>query len=170
MILLILIINSKIFHKKKLLKQYKLLNYNSSFIIHTIVFDKFNNFNYQFKIQNGYHIIKKKINWFKKPKLIIFNNKKIAIFLISAKIGKLNKNNELYFYENIKIINFKRKLNITYIKTQNLYFNFITQNIEAKGLINIYGNKFHIIGKNMKGNLRNKEIELLNNINFFYEK
>ncbi|MDQ1237607.1 MAG: LPS export ABC transporter periplasmic protein LptC [Wigglesworthia glossinidia] len=140
------------------------LNYSKFFIHHM-----HDGLKYSISAQYIHVISHNEHVFFSQPKIIIFDEYQVPIWIIESIQAYLSKDH-LHLSGSVKIKNFFYHSHIKQVLTENFKINLKTQDFISKKKTSLYGIYFYSIGNSMQGNLKKKFIRL-NTINtIFHEK
>lgn len=109
------------------------------------------------------------LSWFTHPVLTTFDTTKVPTWSIKADKAKLTNDRMLYLYGHVEINALTEDAQLRKITTDNAQVNLITQDVSSDDLVTLYGTTFNSSGLKMRGNLRNKNAELIEKVRTSYE-
>ncbi|MFV0265235.1 MAG: LPS export ABC transporter periplasmic protein LptC [Kluyvera sp.] len=109
------------------------------------------------------------LSWFTRPVLTTFDTTKVPTWSIKADKAKLTNDRMLYLYGHVEINALTEDAQLRKITTDNAQVNLITQDVSSDDLVTLYGTTFNSSGLKMRGNLRNKNAELIEKVRTSYE-
>ncbi|WP_395479699.1 LPS export ABC transporter periplasmic protein LptC [Candidatus Curculioniphilus buchneri] len=125
--------------------------------------------NYKLIANHIDYFAKEHITWFTKPSATIFDEKKLPTWMIKADLAKLTRNKILRLYGHVQVHNLTNAFQIQHIIMDNAVINLLTQDIYSDNIVTLHGIRFSATGMKMRGNLRNKTADLIENVHTFYE-
>lgn len=123
---------------------------------------------YQLISEDVKHFTESKETWFSKPFMTVFGKNAEPIWTVKADQAKLTQDRQLYLYDNIQIDNLDVNPQIKQINAQDAHINLITQDITSDHEVTLKGPFFSSTGLKLKGNLRDKTAELIENVETTY--
>lgn len=110
-----------------------------------------------------------KIIWFSKPVLTTYNESGIPTWTVRAQKAKLTSDKMLYLYGEVEVDSLSKDSQIQRISTQSAIVNLTTQDVSSEDKVTIIGLGLKSVGMKMRGNLRNRTAELIDDVNTHYE-
>ncbi|HBO23081.1 MAG TPA: LPS export ABC transporter periplasmic protein LptC [Providencia sp.] len=109
-----------------------------------------------------------KITWFSKPVLTTYNDAGIPTWTISSFKARLTKDNVLYLYSDVQVNSLTKESQLQRITTESAVVNLTTQDVSSDDKVTIIGQGLNSTGLKMKGNLRTKTAELIEDVKTHY--
>lgn len=109
-----------------------------------------------------------KITWFSKPVLTTYNDAGIPTWTISSFKARLTKDNVLYLYSDVQVDSLTKESQLQRITTESAVVNLTTQDVSSDDKVTIVGQGLNSTGLKMKGNLRTKTAELIEDVKTHY--
>lgn len=110
------------------------------------------------------HYSAKKETWFTLPVLTMYDIENKAIWRVKAKRAKLSETQMLYLFDDVEVNNLAANSQLKRITTDNAEINLTTQDITTDDRVVLSGLNFSSTGIKLRGNLRNKSAELLEQV------
>lgn len=109
------------------------------------------------------------VSWFDNPVMKTYDENKVATWSVRADKAKLTNDRMLYLYGNVVVNSLTKDSQLEKITTNNAQVNLTTQDITSDDRVTLYGRNFNSTGMKMRGNLRKKTAELIENVKTSYE-
>ncbi|QIQ22324.1 LPS export ABC transporter periplasmic protein LptC [Zophobihabitans entericus] len=105
---------------------------------------------------------------FENPNVTLYDKEKSASWNAKSNTAILTKNRILYLYEQVEFNNLTPNAQLERISMDNAKVNLITQIITSEDEVKIQGPGFYSTGDKLRGNLREKTANLLENVKTYY--
>lgn len=148
-------------------------------VIHTDVYNMEGFLSYTITAQDAQNYFYKKraeapdqpqnITWFTKPVMILFDKVPEPDWSLKSDRAKLVDDNMLYLYGHVELDSLVPTSGLKKITTETAEINLITQDVSSNDTVTVYGDHFSSSGMKMRGNLRNREADLLEKVKTDYE-
>lgn len=135
----------------------------------TYTYDSAGKLAYKLITDETYYFSSIKTSWFINPVLIIYDEKNIPTWTIRANKAKLTNNNMLYLYGSVQLNSLNSASYLQKILTENVTINLINQDVSSNDKVTIIGICLRSVGMKMRGNIRTRNTELIENVNTYYE-
>lgn len=109
------------------------------------------------------------VSFFTKPVMTAWDTNKVPTWAISADKAKLTNDRLLYLDGHVEVNALTPDSQLRKITTDRAVVNLITQDVSSDSLVTLYGTSFNSSGMKMRGNLRNKNAELIEKVKTSYE-
>ena len=109
-----------------------------------------------------------KVTWFSKPVLTTYNDAGIPTWTISSFKARLTNENVLYLYSDVQVNSLTKESQLQRITTESAVVNLTTQDVSSNDKVTIIGQGLNSTGLKMKGNLRTKTAELIEDVKTHY--
>lgn len=109
-----------------------------------------------------------KVTWFVKPVLTTYNQSGVPTWIMSSHKAKLTNDRVLYLYEDVFVSSLSADSQIQRITTQSAVINLVTQDVSSDDRVTIIGQGLNSTGLKMRGNLRNRTAELIEDVKTYY--
>ena len=109
------------------------------------------------------------ITWFTQPVLTTYDETKRATWVLTADKAKLTEDRMLYLYGHVVVQSQLSDSRLQRLTTNTAQVNLVTQDVTSNDSVNLRGIGFNSTGMKLRGNLRAKTAELLENVNTSYE-
>lgn len=110
-----------------------------------------------------------KFTWFTNPVLTTYSPTGDATWTVRANKAKLTNSKMLYLYGDVQIDSLSNDSQLQRISTDNAIANLDTQDVSSDDEVTIIGVGLKSVGLKMRGNLRDKHAELIEQVNTYYE-
>lgn len=124
---------------------------------------------YRLNADDVQNFAQEKITWFTNPVLTTYDPDKTATWTIRAKRAKLTNDRMLYLYGDVQVDSLTTDTQLRQITTDNAEVNLITQDVSSDDKVTITGTGLRSVGLQMRGNLRNRNAELIKDVQTYYE-
>lgn len=101
--------------------------------------------------------------------LTTYDPDKTATWTIRAKRAKLTNDRMLYLYGDVQVDSLTTDTQLRQITTDNAEVNLTTQDVSSDDKVTITGTGLRSVGLQMRGNLRNRNAELIKDVQTYYE-
>lgn len=135
----------------------------------TVVYSPEGALSYRLIAEHVEYFSDKAESWFTHPVLTTFDNNKVPTWAIKADKAKLTDDRMLYLYGHVEINALTEASQLRRITTDNAQVNLITQDVSSDDLVTLYGTTFHSSGLKMRGNLRSKTANLIEQVRTSYD-
>ncbi|MGL9769620.1 MAG: LPS export ABC transporter periplasmic protein LptC [Sodalis sp. (in: enterobacteria)] len=136
----------------------------------TVVYNPTGGLNYKLIADHVDFFANQKITLFIRPVATMFNENKVPTWTVKADKAKLIKDRMLlYLYGHVQVDNLTDASQLKRITTDKAMVNLVTQDVSSDEEVTLYGTDFNSTGMKMRGNLRNKTAELIENVKTSYE-
>ncbi|WP_312947803.1 LPS export ABC transporter periplasmic protein LptC [Superficieibacter sp.] len=135
----------------------------------TVVYSPEGALNYHLIAQHVEYYSDQATTWFTQPLLTTYDTTKVETWSIKADKAKLTNDRMLYLYGHVEVNALTPDAQLRKITTDNAIVNLITQDVTSDDLVTLYGTTFNSSGLKMRGNLRNKNAELIEKVRTSYE-
>lgn len=135
----------------------------------TIVYNQLGKLSYKLEAAEVKYYTLDALGLFIQPLMVLFDEKACATWSLQADKAKLTKNQMLYLYGHVELNNLMHTSKLISIKTDNAQINLNTQDLYSDKETTFCGTNFSAHGMQMRGNLRTKTAELINNVKSKYE-
>ncbi|MCW2257743.1 lipopolysaccharide export system protein LptC [Providencia alcalifaciens] len=109
-----------------------------------------------------------KVTWFTKPVLTTYNEAGIPTWTVRSKKAKLTNDRVLYLYDTVEVDSLSPDSQIQRISTQSAVINLVTQDVSSDDKVTIIGQGLNSTGLKMRGNLRSRTAELIEDVKTHY--
>lgn len=109
-----------------------------------------------------------KITWFSKPVLTTFNESGEPTWTVKAYKARLTNDRILYLYSDVQVDSLTNDSQIQRITTESAVVNLTTQDVSSGDKVTIIGQGLNSTGLKMKGNLRTRTAELIEDVKTHY--
>ncbi|EMM5118097.1 LPS export ABC transporter periplasmic protein LptC [Providencia stuartii] len=109
-----------------------------------------------------------KITWFANPVLTTYNEVGVPTWTVRALKAKLTNDRVLYLYNDVQADSLSPDSQIQRISTQSAVVNLITQDVSSDDKVTIIGQGLNSTGLKMRGNLRSRTAELIEDVKTHY--
>ncbi|EKT59972.1 LPS export ABC transporter periplasmic protein LptC [Providencia sneebia] len=109
-----------------------------------------------------------KVTWFTKPVLTTYNESGVPTWIVSSHKAKLTNDRVLYLYDDVFVSSLSPDSQIQRITTQSAVINLVTQDVSSDDRVTIIGQGLNSTGLKMRGNLRNRTAELIEDVKTYY--
>lgn len=110
-----------------------------------------------------------KITWFTNPVLTTYNDAGTPTWTVKSIKARLTKERVLYLYSDVQVDSLTPESQIQRITTDNAVVNLVTQDVSSDDKVTIIGHGLNSTGLKMKGNLRTRTAELIEDVKTHYE-
>ena len=110
-----------------------------------------------------------KITWFTNPVLTTYNDAGTPTWTVKSIKARLTKERVLYLYSDVQVDSLTPEPQIQRITTDNAVVNLVTQDVSSDDKVTIIGHGLNSTGLKMKGNLRTRTAELIEDVKTHYE-
>ena len=135
----------------------------------TLVYNPEGALSYRLIAQHVEYYSDQAVSWFTQPVLTTFDKDKIPTWSVKADKAKLTNERMLYLYGHVEVNALVPDSQLRRITTDNAQINLVTQDVTSEDLVTLYGTTFNSSGLKMRGNLRNKNAELIEKVRTSYE-
>ncbi len=136
----------------------------------TIVYNPIGQLSYKLMAKNVKYYTDSQQSWFSKPVMTLFDENAIATWKIQSDLAKLTNNRILYLYGHVEVKSLISTSQLKKIKTDSANINLITQDLVSDREMTIYGIDFISHCMKMRGNIRAKTAELIDQVKTNYER
>jgi lipopolysaccharide export system protein LptC len=147
---------------------YQTPTYQGEHIV-TVVYNPVGKLSYKLVAESVKYYTRGELSWFTQPVITLFNKEALATWSVRSDRAKLTKNRILYLYGHVEVDSLTATSQLEKIKTDNAKVDLSTQNISSNNKVTLYGTNFTSNGMKIRGNLRVKTAELINNVKTNYE-
>ncbi|MBP6122546.1 MULTISPECIES: LPS export ABC transporter periplasmic protein LptC [Providencia] len=110
-----------------------------------------------------------KITWFSQPVLTTYNEAGVPTWTVKAFKARLTSDRVLYLYSDVQVDSLNKESQIQQITTESAVVNLTTQDVSSEDKVTITGHGLNSTGLKMKGNLRTRTAELIEDVKTYYE-
>lgn len=138
----------------------------------TLVYSPEGAMNYRLVAQHVEYYSTDGVSWFTQPVMTTFDTQsadKTPTWSVKADKAKLTNDRMLYLYGHVEVNALTADSQLRRITTDEAQINLITQDVSSDKLVTLYGTSFNSSGLKMRGNLRNKNAELIEKVRTSYE-
>ena len=137
----------------------------------TLVYSPEGAMNYRLVAQHVEYYSSDGVSWFTQPVMTTFDTQsadKTPTWSVKADKAKLTNDRMLYLYGHVEVNALTADSQLRRITTDEAQINLITQDVSSDKLVTLYGTSFNSSGLKMRGNLRNKNAELIEKVRTSY--
>lgn len=134
----------------------------------TVVYDPSGTLMYKIVATQVQYFDQKSETQFTAPNVTLYGTDKTATWTIKANSALLTKQRVLYLKGDVEVNNLSPNAQLERIKTDNADVNLLTQLITSEDEVIIQGPGFYSTGNKLRGNLREKTANLLENVKTYY--
>lgn len=109
-----------------------------------------------------------KITWFSNPILTTYNEAGVPTWTVKAFKARLTSDRVLYLYSDVQVDSLTKESQIQRITTESAVVNLTTQDVSSDDKVTITGHGLNSTGLKMKGNLRTRTAELIEDVKTHY--
>lgn len=109
-----------------------------------------------------------KVTWFTNPVLTTYNEAGVPTWTVRSLKAKLTSDRILYLYNDVQVDSLSPDSQLQRISTQNAIVNLITQDVSSDDKVTIIGQGLNSTGLKMRGNLRSRTAELIEDVKTHY--
>ncbi|ELZ5938711.1 LPS export ABC transporter periplasmic protein LptC [Providencia vermicola] len=109
-----------------------------------------------------------KLTWFTNPVLTTYNEAGVPTWTVRSLKAKLTNDRVLYLYDDVQVDSLSPDSQIQRISTQSAVVNLITQDVSSDDKVTIIGQGLNSTGLKMRGNLRSRTAELIEDVKTHY--
>lgn len=142
--------------------------YQSRHIV-TIIYDPTGKLSYKLVAEEVKYYNTDELSWFNQPVMTLFDENAVATWSVRADRGKLTKDRMLHLYGHVEVNSLTTTSHLEKIKTDNAQVNLLTQDVSSDDEVTLIGVNFISHGMKMRGNLREKNAELIDKVKSIYE-
>ncbi len=135
----------------------------------TFVYDPIGNLAYKLIAEKIDNYTADKVTWFTEPVLITYSEAGVPTWTVRAKKARLTNDRILYLYDNVQVDSLSADAQIQRISTESAIVNLTTQDVSSDDQVTIIGQGLNSVGLKMRGNLRNRTAELIEDVKTHYE-
>ncbi|BBG60034.1 Lipopolysaccharide export system protein lptC [Providencia rustigianii] len=110
-----------------------------------------------------------KITWFTNPVLTTYNDAGVPTWTVKSIKARLTKERVLYLYSDVQVDSLTQESQIQRVLTDNAVVNLVTQDVSSDDKVTIIGQGLNSTGLKMRGNLRSRTAELIEDVKTQYE-
>ncbi|MTC58811.1 LPS export ABC transporter periplasmic protein LptC [Providencia rustigianii] len=110
-----------------------------------------------------------KITWFTNPVLTTYNDAGVPTWTVKSIKARLTKERVLYLYSDVQVDSLTQESQIQRVLTDNAVVNLVTQDVSSDDKVTIIGKGLNSTGLKMRGNLRSRTAELIEDVKTQYE-
>lgn len=134
----------------------------------TFVYNLFGDLAYKLVSEKIDNYTAEKVTWFTKPVLTTYNEAGIPTWTVRSQKAKLTNDRVLYLYDTVEVDSLSPDSQIQRISTQSAVINLVTQDVSSDDKVTIIGQGLHSTGLKMRGNLRSRIAELIEDVKTYY--
>lgn len=134
----------------------------------TFVYNPTGNLAYKLVSEKIDNYTEGKITWFSKPVLTTYNEAGEPTWAVKAFKARLTNDRILYLYSDVQVDSLTKESQIQRITTESAVVNLTTQDVSSDDKVTIIGQGLNSTGMKMKGNLRTKTAELIEDVKTHY--
>lgn len=142
---------------------------HQSELSNTVVYSPEGALNYRLIAQHIEYYSDDEVSYFTKPVMTSYDKTKTPDWEITADKAKLTDDQMLYLEGNVVVNALTPDAQLRKITTDKADVNLVTQDVSSDSLVTLYGTSFNSSGLKMRGNLRNKNAELIEKVRTSYE-
>lgn len=108
-------------------------------------------------------------SWFSQPVMLIYDGNKQPAWRVQADNAQLTKDRQLYLQGHVQLSALTAEAQLRKIYTNSARVNLASQDIASDERVTLYGSGLYSTGLKMRGNLREKTAQLIEQVKTSYE-
>jgi lipopolysaccharide export system protein LptC len=107
--------------------------------------------------------------WFTRPVMTLFDSNTAPSWSVRADRAKLTQDKMLHLYGNVKVNSLTAASQLQKLDTNSAQVNLVNQDVSSDDIVRLSGTGTISSGMKMRGNLRSRKAELIEEVNTYYE-